>query len=94
VDNSGAGPLGRRAAPYPDFLDRKGGRFVMGYRFTESLPTTYLVHTEVRRQSSDSYKQGAAYGQFLDRLSYPAVDSVAALLPVHTIGGERSILLP
>lgn len=43
------------------YRTRKGGRFVMRYRFTQTYtPTTYLVHARVRRQSGYSYEEGSS----------------------------------
>jgi len=43
------------------YRTRKGGRFIMRYRFTQTFtPTTYLVHAKVRRQSGYSYEQGSS----------------------------------
>lgn len=43
------------------YRTRKGGRFVMRYRFTQTFSaTTYLVRALVRRQSGYSYEEGSS----------------------------------
>ena len=43
------------------YRTRKGGRFVMRYRFTQTFtPTTYLVHAKVRQQVATPMRNALA----------------------------------